>query len=97
MEIFLATLLALVVGLLLAQAPSRREVARTAYRLTELERRLTLVMDHLGVADTDPLPPVVREHLARGNKIKAIAEYRKITGADLLTAKTVVEAGDTRR
>lgn len=85
-------LVAAVLLLVLAQAPANRQAARTAYRLAELERRLTLVMDHLGVVDRDPVPAEVRAHLARGDRIKAIAAYRKATGADLRSAKAVVDA-----
>ncbi len=95
--VVLTLILVTVVGLLLTQAPSRRESARTAYRLAEVERRLALVMDHLGVVDTDPLPAEVREHLGQGDKIKAIAAYRKLTGADLLSAKTAVESATPPR
>ena len=49
-------------------------------------------MDHLGVVDEGPALPGVREHLARGEKIKAIKAYRAATGADLKTAKEAVEA-----
>ncbi|MEH0971219.1 hypothetical protein V6U77_08825 [Micromonospora sp. CPCC 205546] len=92
MEIALTVLLAAVVALLVAQLPGRAEQARTAYRLAEIERRLRLVTEHLGVVDTSPVPPEVRQHLARGDKIKAIAAYRKATGADLRSAKEAVEA-----
>ncbi|WP_433391854.1 hypothetical protein [Micromonospora sp. KLBMP9576] len=92
MEIALTVLLVAAVALLSAQLPGRGEQARTAYRLAEIERRVQLVMDHLGVVDAAPVPPGVREHLARGDKIKAIAAYRKATGADLRSAKEAVEA-----
>ncbi|MEU6074347.1 hypothetical protein [Micromonospora sp. NPDC047074] len=92
MEIVLTALLVAVVALLAAQLPGAGQQARTAYRLAEIERRLQLVMDHLGVVDTAPVPPEVRDHLARGDKIKAIAAYRKATGADLRSAKEAVEA-----
>ncbi|MFG3704865.1 hypothetical protein ACGF7U_09075 [Micromonospora sp. NPDC047670] len=91
MEIALIALMVAVVTLLAAQLPGTAQQTRTAYRLTEIERRLQLVMDHLGVVDPSPVPPEVRDHLARGDKIKAIAAYRKATGADLRSAKEAVE------
>lgn len=97
MEITLAGLMVAVVALLAAQLPARTEQARTAYRLAEIERRLRLVMDHLGVVDPSPVPPEVQQHLARGDRIKAIAAYREATGADLLSAKQAVEAYEGRR
>lgn len=93
MEATLVILLALVVALLAAQlstAAARRDGA--AVRLAEIERRLQLVMDHLGVVDDGPALPGVREHLARGEKIKAIKAYPAATGADLKTTKETVEA-----
>ncbi|WP_091620199.1 hypothetical protein [Micromonospora peucetia] len=97
MDIALTVLMVAVVALLTAQLPGRTEQARTAYRLAEIERRLQLVMDHLGVVDASPVPPEVRQHLLQGDKIKAIAAYRRATGADLRSAKESVEAyGDQR-
>ncbi|MGB2570793.1 hypothetical protein ACPFP2_20420 [Micromonospora citrea] len=92
MEFTLALLLALGLALLVAQStgPGRRDA--TALRLAEIERRLDLVMRHLGVVDPGPALPGVREHLTRGEKIKAIKAYRAATGADLRTAKEAVEA-----
>ncbi|WP_091295738.1 hypothetical protein [Micromonospora halophytica] len=92
MEYALAVLLVLALTLLAAQStgPGRRDA--TALRLAEIERRLDLVMRHLGVVDEGPALPGVREHLLRGEKIKAIRAYRAATGADLRTAKEAVEA-----
>ncbi|SCG71620.1 hypothetical protein [Micromonospora coxensis] len=92
MESTLAILLVLALTLLLAQTarPGRRDA--TALRLAEIERRLDLVMRHLGVVDPGPALPGVRAHLARGEKIQAIKAYREATGADLRTAKEAVEA-----
>ncbi|MGS2614474.1 hypothetical protein ACVCAH_08095 [Micromonospora sp. LZ34] len=92
METPLTILLLAVVALLIAQLARTPQQSGTAYRLSEIERRLKLVMDHLGVDDRTPAPAEVREHLARGDKIKAIAAYRKATGADLRSAKAAVES-----
>ena len=53
-------------------------------------------MQHLGVPDPDPLPVEVREHLTGGDKIKAIAAYRQVTGVGLAEAKEAVEAAVRR-
>ncbi|MGC5017644.1 hypothetical protein [Micromonospora sp. DT47] len=92
MEFAFAVLALVLLALLAAQlaGPGRRD--RSELRLAEIERRLQLVMDHLGVVDEGPELPGVREHLARGEKIKAIKAYRAATGADLKTAKEAVEA-----
>ncbi|WP_207922858.1 hypothetical protein [Micromonospora sp. KC606] len=97
MELVLTIALALLsIGLItqVAAASSRRG---DNLRLAEIERKLQLVMDRLGVVDDRPAPPGVREHLTRGEKIKAIKAYREATGADLRTAKEAVEALMERR
>ncbi|WP_433348577.1 hypothetical protein [Micromonospora sp. CA-111912] len=92
MEIALTMLIIAVVLLFAAQFAGTRQDQSTPRRLAEIERRLQLVMDHLGVVDERPGPPGVREHLARGEKLKAIKAYREATGVDLRTAKEAVEA-----
>ncbi|MFC4145283.1 hypothetical protein ACFO0M_03365 [Micromonospora mangrovi] len=83
--------------LLIAQLADGRRRPPVEYRLEEVERRLRLVMDHLGVVDPGPELPEVWAHLGRGDRIKAIAAYRRATGADLRTAKAAVEALAVRR
>ncbi|WP_405112133.1 hypothetical protein OG559_03025 [Micromonospora sp. NBC_01405] len=92
MEIALTVLIIAVVLLFAAQFAGTRQDRSTPRRLAEIERRLQLVMDHLGVVDERPAPPGVREHLARGEKLQAIKAYREATGVDLRTAKEAVEA-----
>ncbi|MEV7418696.1 ribosomal protein L7/L12 [Streptomyces sp. NPDC089919] len=67
-----------------------REVARKADRI---ERKLDVIMDHLGLEE----PPVagldrVLERLRAGKKIEAIKIYRELTGEGLKEAKDAVEA-----
>ncbi|MFB9234194.1 hypothetical protein ACFFWC_01370 [Plantactinospora siamensis] len=88
---FLAVSLA-ILGVLLMQVAGSGRRDGTAWRLGEIERRLDLVMNHLGIEDPGAELPGVREHLARGDKIQAIKAYREATGADLRTAKDAVEA-----
>jgi hypothetical protein len=92
MDIILGVLLLGVLLLLAAQTATSRQDRTIGPRLAQIERRLQLVMDHLGVDDPDPAPPGVREQLTRGNKIAAIKAYREATGVDLRTAKEAVEA-----
>ncbi|MFF3865104.1 hypothetical protein [Micromonospora sp. NPDC001898] len=92
MEIALTVLTIVVVLLLVAQLAGPRPDRNTPRRLAEIERRLQLVMDHLGVVDERPAPPGVREHLARGEKLQAIRAYRAATGVDLRTATEAVAA-----
>jgi len=69
-----------------------RQAKRQAEQMRAIDRRLKLVMDHLGIVERAPaLPQVVREHLAAGRKIQAIKEYRAATGVSLKEAKDAVE------
>ncbi|MCX5146355.1 MULTISPECIES: hypothetical protein [unclassified Streptomyces] len=62
-------------------------------RSERLERRLGLVLDHLGVAEPEPAGlDEVRALVRDGRTIEAIRVYRRVTGADLLEAKQAVEA-----
>jgi hypothetical protein len=83
--------LALLVGLLWPLSILLRQEDRHSRRLTAIERRMQLIMDHLGIAEpVHPMPDVVR-HLEAGEKIQAIKAYRKATGAGLKEAKDAVE------
>ncbi|GAA3528629.1 hypothetical protein GCM10022419_004340 [Nonomuraea rosea] len=68
-------------------------------RLARLEKQVAYLQRHLGVdpvlvdavTDGELLPPEFYAALRDGKTVKAIAIYRKVTGATLLVAKTVVE------
>lgn len=86
----LAVLLCVVIG-----ENSRRRISgekRLAMRLASIERRLGLIMEHVGVADPPPALPEVVRQLEDGNKIRAIKAYREATGAGLKEARVAVEA-----
>lgn len=87
----------LVVGIpvlliLLSEASSAARRQRdTSVRLARIERRLALVIEHLGIVEPEPdLPEVVR-HLENGNKIHAVKAYREATGEGLRDAKEAVD------
>ncbi|MEV7440984.1 hypothetical protein ACFCYI_08435 [Streptomyces sp. NPDC056257] len=63
------------------------------------ERRLALVLDHLGIEEPEPAGmDEVRALLAEDRQISAIKAYRRITGAGLAEAKLAVEAlADARK
>ncbi len=67
-----------------------------AARLRRIEAKLDLIIGHLGIvvpdAMADGLSTEVRALADRGEKIPAIAAYRKQTGVSLKEAKDVVEA-----
>ncbi|MEU2395277.1 hypothetical protein [Streptomyces sp. NPDC007369] len=61
-------------------------------RAERLERRLGLVLDHLGIEEPEPAGlEGVRALLREGRTIEAIKAYRAATGADLAEAKRAVE------
>ncbi|WP_405431555.1 hypothetical protein [Micromonospora sp. NBC_00617] len=61
----------------------------SAAQLAALERKLDLVMDHLGIAA--PVEPEVLRHLESGRTIEAVRAYRKQTGTSLVEAKQAVD------
>ncbi|GGP85524.1 MULTISPECIES: hypothetical protein [Streptomyces] len=57
------------------------------------ERRLALVLDHLGIEEPEPAGmDEVRALIREDRLISAIKSYRRITGAGLAEAKLAVEA-----
>jgi ribosomal protein L7/L12 len=66
-----------------------QERKSSAIQLAAVQRKLDLVMDHLGI--TAPEEPEVLRHLENGRTIQAVRAYRKQTGASLLDAKQAVD------
>ncbi|MEU8328696.1 hypothetical protein [Micromonospora sp. NPDC048839] len=62
---------------------------RSATQLTAVQRKLDLIMDHLGIAE--PVNPDVVRHLEGGRTIHAVRAYRNQTGASLIEAKQAVD------
>ena len=81
------------IGLILILIGSRsRNEPTSAARIAAVERKLDLIMKHLGVADQlPPQDPEVVQHLMQGQKIQAIKVYRERTGVGLREAKDEVE------
>ncbi len=69
-----------------------------AARMRRIERKIDMVMKHLGIAAdadaTDPgqLPAEVRRLADEGRKIEAIKAHRQAFGSGLREAKEAVEA-----
>lgn len=63
-------------------------------RLRRIERKLDLILEHLGVEDeiTASLSDAVLDALRRGRKIEAIKHYREETGCGLREAKEVIDS-----
>lgn len=68
-----------------------QERRSAAARLASIQRKLDLVMDHLGIADAAPERSEVVRHLENGQPIEAVRAYRRLTGASLLEAKQAVD------
>ncbi|PBC62344.1 hypothetical protein BKI49_19010 [Streptomyces sp. Tue6028] len=82
----------LVAALMIASfAGLESKLGRTDRRIARVERKLDLILDHLGVHAGDPELPQVTALLREGKKIQAIKAYREATGADLKEAKDAVE------
>lgn len=82
----------LVVGALLIGVGSRRQQQdHSAARLASVERKLDLVIKHLGIVEPQPDHPDIVQLLMQGKKIHAIKIYRERTGAGLAEAKHAVE------
>ena len=72
--------------------PSGATTRRQQRRLATIERKLDLVMAHLGITDPEPAMPEVVRALEQGGKIAAVKAYRDATGTDLAEAKQAVDA-----
>ncbi|GAA2482262.1 hypothetical protein GCM10010406_18150 [Streptomyces thermolineatus] len=83
------TLLAFVVG------SYEHKVRRIERRAARTERKVDLLLEHLGVAGTEEAPDRVRALLQEGKKVQAVKAYREITGADLKEAKDAVDRMET--
>lgn len=71
-----------------------------AIRMDKLEKeihrmktKLNRISEHIGLPDpvSEELKTVLLELVSKGEKIKAVKEYRKATGAGLLEAKQYVD------
>jgi ribosomal protein L7/L12 len=67
------------------------KLGRTDRRIARVERKLDLIIDHLGLQPDDPELSQVTAFLRDGKKIQAIKAYREATGAGLAEAKEAVE------
>ncbi|MHC5260408.1 ribosomal protein L7/L12 [Streptomyces sp. UC4497] len=89
----IAAILILLVGVLIAVGTIERKVDRADRRAARVERKLDLVIKHLGI-EADELGPVldgVRALVRDGKKIDAIKAYREATGVGLKEAKDEVD------
>lgn len=69
----------------------QNHLSRTDRRAARMERKLDLVLDHLGLHDEVPGLDEVRTLVRQGKQVQAIKRYREHTGAGLLEAKQAVD------
>lgn len=89
----IAAILILLVGVLIAVGTIERKVDRADRRTARVERKLDLVIEHLGI-EAGPLAPAldgVYALVRDGKKIEAIKAYREATGVGLKEAKEEVD------
>ncbi|MGD6747767.1 ribosomal protein L7/L12 [Streptomyces sp. BH106] len=89
----IAAILILLVGALIAVGTIERKVDRADRRAARVERKLDLVIGHLGIETGTLVPGLdgVRALVRDGKKIEAIKAYREATGVGLKEAKDEVE------
>ncbi|UWZ34653.1 ribosomal protein L7/L12 [Dactylosporangium roseum] len=87
-----AVILPFALALLIAGSGRRAVAVQQSRHLAELERKLDLIMAHLGIREPEPeAPDAVLQELMAGRKIQAIKLFREATGAGLKEAKHAVE------
>lgn len=85
------------VAVILVYAALESRLKRMERRAARLERKVDVVLDHLGVRQEEPDMERVIALLREDKKIQAIKAYREITDADLKEAKEAVERMDGTR
>lgn len=76
----------LVLGLAQASARADRD-----WRMERIERKLDLVLTHLGIAHDHHIPDKVVELVRDGQTAEAIAAYLEATGSSLKVAQREIE------
>ncbi|CAL9477001.1 hypothetical protein [Streptomyces sp. enrichment culture] len=78
-------------AVVLAATGVQSRIARTDRRLARVERKLDLVLGHLGLQEELPRREEIMALVREGRTVQAIKVYREATGADLLEAKQAVD------
>lgn len=80
-------------ALLLFAGFIERKIDRAAHTSARVERKLDLVIEHLGIDARAIVPNLdrVRALVQEGKTVQAIKEYRQATGAELKEAKDEVD------
>ncbi|GIG86885.1 hypothetical protein [Plantactinospora endophytica] len=93
MDIWVAPVVVLLLLVLLTveSASATQRHRESTARIRRVERKLDLVLDHLGLTDSEPALPQILAHLEQGRKVAAVKAYRQATGDGLLAAKQAVD------
>ncbi|WP_405585855.1 ribosomal protein L7/L12 [Streptomyces sp. NBC_01092] len=86
----IAGLFFILIGVLAVMGVQSR-ISQADKRVARVERKLDLIIDHLGLRENEPRMDEVLALLRDDKKIQAIKVYREITGAGLKEAKDAVE------
>ncbi|MFJ8005700.1 ribosomal protein L7/L12 [Streptomyces fagopyri] len=71
-------------------------LGRADRRIARVERKLDLILGHLGIQENEPELEQVAALARDGRKIQAIKAYREFTGVGLKEAKDAVERMESR-
>jgi ribosomal protein L7/L12 len=91
MDPWLYLVVAAAIAIALTNIPTSAQRRRKEARLANVERKIELIMGHLGIEDPEPYLPEVIACLEQGKKIPAIKAYRDATAVGLKEAKDAVE------
>ncbi|MER5994387.1 MULTISPECIES: hypothetical protein [Streptomyces] len=86
-----ATILLLVFLVVLSGISIRSRIAAADRRVARVERKLDLVLEHLGLREEIPRLDEIVALVREGKTVQAVKVYREATGADLVEAKQAVD------
>ncbi|MFI1165035.1 ribosomal protein L7/L12 [Streptomyces sp. NPDC020801] len=87
----IVALLAVTLVVLVGLVSDASRFSRADRRIARVERKLDLIIDHLGLREEDPALDEVTGLVRAGKRIEAIKVYREATGAGLKEAKEAVD------
>ncbi|MGW0083257.1 ribosomal protein L7/L12 [Streptomyces sp. NPDC003393] len=82
---------AVAVVVLAGVAGIESRISRADRRMARMERKLDLILDHLGLREEDLRLEEVTRLLRAGKRIEAVKVYREATGSGLKEAKDAVD------
>ncbi|MFF5799952.1 hypothetical protein [Streptomyces albogriseolus] len=86
------TILFLTCVVVLGVISIQTQLTRSERRVARVERKLDVVMRHLGLEEEVPRRDEILALVRDGKQVQAVKLYREATGAGLLEAKQAVDA-----